>query len=187
MINSIKARTPILALILFVLAVGYTVAAKVIVVPLGGNDIDLDLIQDLKDRITALEIAAPTGRVSAFNSESCPTGWQKYINLQGRVVVGLHDGGSLGYYRGTAIIDADAQAHSHIWSLYDGTSKDWYAFTSTGSKAKLIDWNDGVGNEGSGYYLLGVNSSVISDKTYYYTDPRTHTPPYVQLLYCEKV
>jgi hypothetical protein len=34
MINSIKSRTPILALILFVFAVGYTFAAKVVVVPL---------------------------------------------------------------------------------------------------------------------------------------------------------
>ena len=37
MINSIKSRTPILALILFVFAVGYTVAAKVVVVPLGSD------------------------------------------------------------------------------------------------------------------------------------------------------
>ena len=41
MLNSIKARTPILALILFVFAVGYTVAAtnKVVVIPLGADSV----------------------------------------------------------------------------------------------------------------------------------------------------
>jgi hypothetical protein len=39
MIKSVKARTPVLALILFVFAVGYTVAAtnKVVIVPLGSE------------------------------------------------------------------------------------------------------------------------------------------------------
>jgi hypothetical protein len=36
MINSIKVRTPILALILFVFAVGYSVA-EVVVIPLAGE------------------------------------------------------------------------------------------------------------------------------------------------------
>jgi len=39
MVNSIKARTPILALILFLFAMGYTFAAnKVVVIPLGADD-----------------------------------------------------------------------------------------------------------------------------------------------------
>ena len=81
MINSIKARTPILVLILFALAVGYTFAAKVVVVPLGGDSM-------------------PSGMVSSFNKKSCPAGWKKYVNAQGRFVVGLNDGGNLGYQHG---------------------------------------------------------------------------------------
>jgi len=61
MINSVKARTPILTLILFVFAVGYTVAAtnKVVVIPIAGDSTDPAIIQDLTDRIAALESTQP--------------------------------------------------------------------------------------------------------------------------------
>lgn len=53
MINSVKARTPILALILFVFSVGFTIAAtnKVVVIPMGADT----NIAPLIERIEALE------------------------------------------------------------------------------------------------------------------------------------
>ena len=85
MLNMIKARTPLLAIILSLLAIGYTFAAnQVVVVPLG-------------------EAETPSGMVAAFNSTECPAGWQKYTNAQGRFVVGLNDGGTPGYVRGEAL------------------------------------------------------------------------------------
>jgi len=58
MINSVKARTPILVLILFVFAVGYTFAAnKVVIIPMAGDSTDPAIIQALNERITELENA----------------------------------------------------------------------------------------------------------------------------------
>ena len=61
MINSVKARTPILALVLFVFSIGFTVAAtnKVVVIPMAGDSTDPTIIQDLTDRIAVLESTQP--------------------------------------------------------------------------------------------------------------------------------
>jgi hypothetical protein len=168
MIKSIKTRTPILALILFVFAVGYTVAAKVVVVPLGGD-------------------SQPSGMVSSFNSETCPTGWVKYQLATGRVVVGLNDSGFLGITRGTALKDNGSESHSHKWAFYEGSTRRWGAYNSAGNGIDLlIDWGDGMDANGSGFYPLAVDGTVSSSENYY-TNTADHTPPYVQLLYCEKV
>jgi hypothetical protein len=58
MINSVKARTPILALILFVFAVGYTFAAnKVVVIPLGGPDAEIHLWDEYLPTLSATSTA----------------------------------------------------------------------------------------------------------------------------------
>lgn len=166
MINSIKARTPILVLILFVFAVGYTVAAKVVVIPLGGD-------------------SQPSGMVSAFSSMTCPTGWTKYTNAQGRFVVGLNDGGTLGYTRVTKMADKGGISHAHRWGSFDGTEKRWFTFNAFGGLVNLIDWFDGMDTEGIGHYPLAPFDQEVTKN--YYTEQDLHTPPYVQLLYCEKV
>ena len=171
MLNKIKTRTPILALILFVFAVGYTVAAKVVVIPLGADAAPV----------------LPSGMVSSFNSETCPTGWAKFTQAQGRFVIGLNDGGNIGLTQGAKLNDLSSESHSHKWGYYDGSTKRWGAYNSAGNGLTLlIDWGDGMDTEGSGWYPLAVDSSVTVSSNYY-TNRATHTPPYVQLLYCEKV
>lgn len=168
MINSVKARTPILALILFVFAVGYTFAAKVVVVPLGGD-------------------SQPAGMVSAFNSETCPTGWTEFTNARGRFVVGINSGGTLG---GTAggdpFTNLEEKMHSHNWSWYIENSNTWRSYDRDGNYFTTTDWEPGgIGDEGIGYYPLSADSTTTNVP--HYTDKISHTPPYVQLLYCEKV
>lgn len=165
MLHKIKTRTPLLAFILFVFAIGYTVAAnKVVVIPLGGDSM-------------------PSGMVSTFNSTTCPTGWTKYTKAQGRFVVGLNDGGNIGLMNGLAQENAEFRFHSHRWSGFDAINYVWFTYNSNGNPTTIIEWTDGIGPEGSGFYPL-ARSSVT---TTHWTDRSATTPPYVQLLYCEKV
>ena len=167
MAKYLKARTPILAIILSLLAIGYTFAAnKVVVVPMGGADI-------------------PSGAVVAFNSKTCPAGWQKYINLQGRFVVGLNDGGTLGGYRGIALVNNGSISHNHLWAYWYASSTSWRGFDFDGNIVTIMDWGDGVHGDGSGHYPISIEAPTIT--RYFYTRASKHTPPYVQLLYCEKV
>ena len=166
MINSIKARTPLLALILFVFAIGYTFAAKVVVVPLGGDSM-------------------PSGMVSSFNKKACPAGWKKYTKAQGRFVIGLNDGGTLGSRIGGAIKNNGYADHDHVWAWFFPPEKQWRSYAPDGSTTIIVDWGDGIGDYLSGYYPLARHDSTGHGT--YLTDKKPHTPPYVQLLYCEKV
>jgi hypothetical protein len=172
MINSVKARTPILALILFAFAIGYSFADRVVVIPLGA------------DAPAAVEL--PVGMVSAFSSETCPAGWQIYANAQGRFVVGLNSGGNLGLTKGDAIGNLEDVKHGHIWGYYNAFTRILGTYDSDGNMQQIIDWdNTGIGDEGSGFFPFAADASTSSGS--FYTTNAIHTPPYVQLLYCEKV
>ena len=128
----------------------------------------------------------PSGMVSAFNSTNCPAGWKKYELAKGRFVIGLNDGGTLNGNRGGSLPDVAVDSHNHRWGFYQASTKKWGAFNQAGTTLiEIADWIDGVGNEGVGTYPISRNDS--SSDVYYYTDNHIHTPPYVQLLYCEKV
>ena len=166
MLNKIRTSTPILALILFALAVGYTFAAKVVVVPLGGDSM-------------------PSGMVSSFNKKACPAGWKKYANARGRVVVGLQIGGTLGGLNGVPLADLENKLHNHSWGYFNDTDKRWVSYGSDSSSTIIVDWGDGIGDVESGYYPLARHDTTGAGA--YYTSKSIPSSPYVQLLYCEKV
>jgi len=122
--------------------------------------------------------------VSAFNSEACPTGWQKFTQAQGRFVIGFNDGGFLRATRGAAYGDVGEAFHKHRWSYFLSGPNTWNTWDDTGSGFVATDWSDGIGNEGDGYYPFSAFPET--GHTYYNTSRGGHTPPYVQLLYCEK-
>ena len=86
-----------------------------------------------------------------------------------------------------SISDRGSKPHSHIWSYYNGSQKSWHAYKYTGENFTIIDWGTGMDGVGTGFYPLSVASSAPTINNYYYTDKVRATPPYVQLLYCEKV
>ena len=165
--NKFKAHAPILSIVLSLLAVGYSFAANVVVIPLAADN--------------------PSGMVSAFNSSECPAGWEKYTNAQGRFVVGLNDGGSIGYAWGAALSNRSYREHDHLWASLSHSTKIWRTLDHSRENVVLIDWGDGIGNTGSGIYPLASDYQDTVGFEEYFTRKASHTPPYVQLLYCEKV
>ncbi len=164
MINSVKARTPILALILFVFAVGYTVAAtnKVVVIPMAGD-------------------SQPSGMVSAFNSETCPTGWELYTEANERFILATVVGNFVGGTGGE-------RGHNHRWSEFNYLNeKKWETFDSEGAYVDLYDWTNGLDGDGTGIYPLAPHASDVNSEKMYYTKRESHTPEFIRLLYCEKV
>lgn len=58
----------------------------------------------------------PRGGVMHFNLDSCPPEWEPLTDLEGRYIVGLNPGGTLGQQVGTALTDGENRAvgkHSH--------------------------------------------------------------------------
>lgn len=66
-------------------------------------------------------------------------------------------------------------SHNHIW--VERSNRDYYSYNEAGDQYCIYNYNDGVGSEGSGNYLVGatVDGPI-------YTDYQDTTPPYVGLL-----
>lgn len=155
---------------------------------------------DKIDGMHASELAVPSGAVMFFNATTCPAGWSYYSNATGRTVVGVQPtSGNLGDTHGGRVgpvgeLTTDyVEAHSHIWSQYWQSSKSWTSWNATGSRVSLVDWDNGIHNDGSGEYPLQpadadeAGTGTVS----YYTEPsgrHNHlaTLPHVLLLACEK-
>ena len=166
--NYLNARTPILVLLIATFSIGYTMAHnKAVVIPLGGADI-------------------PGGAIMAFNRASCPSGWTYASATRGRTIVGLSSGGTLGGITPNtlAFSDLENRRHSHIWALYFGANKNWNTFNAIGSTRTLIQWSNGIGNEGVGFYPIALAQSTSNDT--FHTNQRSGFIPYVQYIYCEK-
>ncbi len=115
----------------------------------------------------------PPKAVMFFNLSTCPEGWTVLSGAEGRYVVGMHGGGTLGFTEGTALSDKEkrpAGLHRHYGS--------YYRFSDGGG---IID---GPGNV--------VSTPLRAEITRHYqegivSDPPTGTnAPYIQLLVCEK-
>lgn len=164
----LNPRNPILILLIATFSIGYTMAQnRVVVVPMAGEDI-------------------PGGAIMAFNRASCPSGWTYDNTTRGRTIVGMSVGGTLG---GTtpntlAFSDLENRSHSHIWALYFGANTNWNTFTSNGSTRTLIQWSNGIGNEGVGFYPIALAQSTFNET--FHTNQRSGFIPYVQYIYCEK-
>ena len=109
MINSIKSRTPILALILFVFAVGYTFAAKVVVIPLGADTAPQSFAKSVTDSgliltgsaqaVVTISMTAPVNGQVTVHSRTLA----QHDGADGSdVICGIESGGSLPFYSATS-------------------------------------------------------------------------------------
>jgi hypothetical protein len=158
----------------------------------------------------------PAGGVVFFQSNVCPAGWSEYVPARGRYVLGVPTGGTLGATYGTPLANLEERNHSHsvsssattqmsgshnhAWSrLFINPAGDrvWTSYNAEGTEVFLINWSNGVGNEGSGYYPLAA-SPTQTFHTYYSgvhqhdvqvvgsTGEAASYLPYIQLLACRK-
>ena len=51
--------------------------------------------------------------------------------------------------------------HDHQWAKFDKTNKRWSAYSGS-SELLLVDWGDGLDNEGSGIYPLAFDDSTLA-------------------------
>jgi len=98
---------------------------------------------------------------SAYDGRQLP-------DLTDRFVRGVTDAAAIGVMGG-------ADSHHHIW--VDRTDRDFYSYNADGDRYQLINWDDGVGNEGSGNYLVGTTQDGPI-----YTEYQGTLPRYVGLL-----
>lgn len=158
----------------------------------------------------------PSNAVVFFNLAACPLGWVEHTETRGRTVVGMPEAGTLNATIGANLSDLENRYHAHnynfsgdtdldgdhnhIWSQIQrvGAYVQWQSFASNGTWDLAFQWENGVGNEGSGYYPL----SAQPDQTLYTSKGGNHTHgfalgtrvtqgqtsafPYVQLLACRK-
>ncbi|NOZ87435.1 MAG: hypothetical protein GXP49_14420 [Deltaproteobacteria bacterium] len=66
-----------------------------------------------------------------------------------------------------------AGSHNHAWSFFT-SGENWYTYKSDGGGQKIMDWGDGIGNDGSGIYPFAHDGSVSSTRTYYTRNSGSH-------------
>ncbi len=125
----------------------------------------------------------PSGGVLAFNRTSCPVGWTKDIagspspysgttgGSEGRYIVGLRPGGTLGATVGTPLTDGQnvpTGAHTHTYA--------YWRSVATG----IVTNNDAL----PGSQMASVPAAETRDVDGG-AKPGTNAP-YIQLLYCRK-
>ena len=113
MINSIKARTPVLALILFVFAIGYTFAEKVVVIPLAG-DVGISGYEIV---INTVEIN-PSSQAEYYVGVDCPAG-KKVLGGGGRP------------FGNTFVIAESSPRENHGWGV------SWYELVDSTTPANV--------------------------------------------------
>lgn len=135
---------------------------------------------------TVPEVQFPSRAIVAFELEACPAGWvEENAAQRGRAVVGVVPGGQV--YAGTGsgwtgendahfhypdfTVPTDSDSgHSHHWStLVNASIKTWQSFDAAGNNVNIIQWNDGLGNEGSGFYPLTAppGSSLYTNNAFH--------------------
>jgi hypothetical protein len=136
----------------------------------------------------------PSGAVMFFNLSSCPTGWSFLAAAQGRYVVGVALGGSIGTTVGTALSSGENRpAGHHAHALFDDYNDAWVGYDTTFKG--IITGTLGTNPDSN---RLGGSSVSQSTRGFHYTQGATNqiaesggvagTPaPYIQLLVCQKV
>ncbi len=112
----------------------------------------------------------PAGAVSFFNLASCPAGWTALTAAEGRFLVGLPVGGTLA---GTA----GATAFTNLANPFNTPVSHGHnvpGHVAGGTIGAHID-DSHAGEDGD--YNTGTTSAGSAS---------THTPPYIQLLVCQK-
>ena len=145
---------------------------------------------------------------SVINDSDSPYDGNNVPDLVNRFVRGVLNAGSIGPGSGTdshnhsvSFTHASSSvvtlsAHSHVALKFNGTNKTW----SEGDNGLLVDWDNGVDNEGSGSYPVSINQNTGSNRDVTTSSAGNHThshtvaahsgnsgngnnlPPYVGLL-----
>ncbi len=129
------------------------------------------------------DATAPAGAVMFFNLASCPAGWSELVAAQGRYLVGIPAGGTLGGSSGTPLADREGRPvgqHNHPTTdpTHDHTIR---AISGSGSLFGLL-----YGSGGTTTFAYGTQSDR-SDVTVANAGSVAGTnAPYLQLLVCEK-
>lgn len=170
---------------------------------------------------TGTEEELPSGAVVALMSADCPDGWTTYAPGAGRTVVGAAEGGTIGGTVGSVLFEQEVRQHrhrqplyaelgdsigllphAHTWSRFDDSTKVWSSWLEDGSGIRIIDWGNGIDNQGSGFYPLSVKdyppvtrfwtSRLDQDHSHalpvdeLLSEPERVSLPYGQLLLCRK-
>ncbi len=157
------------------------------------------------------ETEMPVGSVVFFDSESCPPGWTT-LPGQSRFIVGLPAGGQAGGLLNAPLHDLFPPIHSHFigdvfqlpgttfhyhwWSELSAAAV-WTSYHADNTDNTLVDWGNGIGNEGEGYYPLaaGLDSHFETggDQLHSHSASFSETSlgehdalPYIKLSACEK-
>jgi hypothetical protein len=119
----------------------------------------------------------PSGAVIAFNLATCPSGWQPLQAAQGRYLVGVNPGGTLGAIEGTALHDQELRlvpqhSHPNLRSLWE----------------HQCDPVTGVCSQNQGGDVNAGSMTWIANESGFVGDyaPGKLAAPYLQLLYCVK-
>ncbi len=70
-----------------------------------------------------------------------------------------------------------SDTHNHIWAYFD-TGEKWWSYNSSGNSFGVMDYNNGIGDSGSGNYPFAANGTFSSTKYYYtgeHSDSHSHT------------
>jgi hypothetical protein len=68
----------------------------------------------------------------------------------------------------------DSYTHNHEWSYFT-TGANWYSYNSNGQNFMLVNWGNGIGNEGDGYFPLAEETLVMTKHYYTTLDTNTHS------------
>lgn len=193
------------------LAVAFEGPGSAVTVPRSDHDHDTRYYSQAEvDALVAT--ASPSGAVMSFNLLSCPDAWTVYEPAQGRLVVGLNNGGNLGRQVGSRFGDGEERRHQHIVPgdsfLQTERAGDhdhrWVDYTDgrwvSGDGGFFIDWDNGIHGDGAGNYPLAVDNTDAAHfdtstngehrhdlSTFDTLSDSTSTGlPYVQLLMCQK-
>ncbi len=150
---------------------------------------------DGTSQTTAASGGVPTGGVMFFNLAACPTGWTELTAARGRVITGLPLSGTLAGTVGTAFTNLEDRTHTHTGpshthaqngSAYgngcNGSTPGAQTSASSLSGGSLrSDQDAGCGGTTKYYVSTGVSASGTDA-----TGATSATPPYIQLLACQK-
>ena len=111
---------------------------------------------------------APTGTLMFFQSGDCPAGWGRAGSTQGRILIGLPEGGTPGQpFGGKPLAAAERRTHRHGFAGMVKTNSHGIALASGGAAG-------GYAKDGTLPYQ-GM------------TDEQDSELPYLQLLQCQKL
>jgi len=129
---------------------------------------------------TTVYVSETTDQIVAF-AGNCPAGWEEYTGAQGRTIVGVGVGGSVGGTVGIGLTNLEDRMQVH-------TYQDATLGTSSGaSYIGVPQSNESITGRVQGMAAANGSGNVALYNRTRTTDAASITMPYVQLRYCKKV